>query len=255
MLIATSEAPAADQEYRAAPRQLVRHREPLVRRGPHTALRLRRKRMLDPARVYFNRAWFAAGTVGAVAGMLGLRRFGWPVLAGAGALGALTWGHASYREPGRPTLQRVELHLKRLPPDLDGLRIGQLSDLHLGFRFGEQNALWGVEQMRREGPDVIALTGDLISFRHAIPDLASVLRGLRAPLGVYAVSGNHDHWDGVEDVRAALAVCDIPMLVNEHRRLVWNGADLWLLGADDVWDCGACQPAHSRCCLRTRRIT
>jgi predicted MPP superfamily phosphohydrolase len=90
--------------------------------------------------------------------------------------------------------------------------------------------------MLREAPDLVVLTGDFVSFQHAIPDVAAVLRGLRAPLGVYAVAGNHDYWEGVDDVRNALALCDIPLLMNEHRRLSWNGADLWLVGVDDIWD-------------------
>ncbi|MFO7168594.1 MAG: metallophosphoesterase [Chloroflexota bacterium] len=239
-------APPTVQQIRPAPAPLVRRREPLVRRVPLTRLRLRRRRSLDPARLYYNRTWIAATSVGAAAGALGVRRLGWPLLAVAGLLGALTWGYAAFVEPRRARLEHVELRLPRLPRGLDGLRIGHLTDLHLGFRYTERNALWGVEQMRREAPDLIVITGDLVSFQHAIPDIAAALRGISAPLGVYAVPGNHDHWEGVDDVRAALAVCGVTMLINEHRRIRRGGADLWLLGVDDLWDGSASLSATLR---------
>ncbi|HWQ13247.1 MAG TPA: metallophosphoesterase, partial [Roseiflexaceae bacterium] len=152
------------------------------------------------------------------------------------ALGALAWAYAARHEPARPVLERVELRLPRLPAGLDGLRVGHLSDLHLGFRYADSNLAWAVEVMRREQPDLIVITGDLVSFQHAIPEVAGLLRGLSAPLGVYAVPGNHDYWEGVDDVAAALAVCGVPMLFNEPRRITCGGAELWLIGMDDMWD-------------------
>ena len=218
------------------PPHAVSRREPDVRRIPLTRFRMRRRRTMNPARLYYNPLWMAAGAAGGLLGLLGLHRMGWSLLAGGALAGAVTYRHAAFVEPGRPVLERVELRLARLPRELDGLRIGQLSDLHLGFRFAEENALWGLEQMQREAPDLVAITGDFTSFRHTIPDIAALLRGLSAPLGVYAVPGNHDYWEGIDDVRAALAVVDIPLLRNEHRHLGWNGGEFWLIGADDLWD-------------------
>lgn len=233
------------EQVRPAPRDTLDHhglrrvdprRAPHVRRVPVAHLRIRRRRSLEPIRLYYSRSWVVGGLVGAALGLLGLRRLGWPLAASAGGIGALTWGYAAYVEPARPRLERVELWLPRLPAALDGLRVGHLSDPHLGFRYAEQNLRWGVAQMLREAPELIAITGDFVSFQRAIPDVAALLRGLSAPLGVYAVPGNHDYWEGVDDVRSALALCGIPLLVNEHRRLSWNGGDLWLVGVDDIWD-------------------
>jgi predicted MPP superfamily phosphohydrolase len=119
---------------------------------------------------------------------------------------------------------------------LDGLRIGQITDTHLGFRYAGANLAWAVEQMRRAAPDLLAITGDLVHFSRQIPQLPVLLRGLNAPLGCYAVPGNHDYWEGVNDIRDAIGILGIPMLLNEHRRLHWNGAELWLAGIDDYWD-------------------
>jgi predicted MPP superfamily phosphohydrolase len=207
-----------------------------VRRVPLTRLRLRRRRSIEPIRLYYSSAWLGAAALGAAAGLVGLARFGGSLGAGAGWAAGLVWSYAAHVEPARPRLERVELRLPRLPAQLDGLRVGHLSDLHLGFREAEENLAWALEQLRREAPELVALTGDYVSFQHAIPDIAALLRGLSAPLGVYAVPGNHDYWEGVDDVRNALALCGIPLLVNEHRRLSWRGAELWLVGLDDVWD-------------------
>jgi predicted MPP superfamily phosphohydrolase len=190
----------------------------------------------DPMRITYTRAWLPAGAAAALVGALGLRRFGWPLAAGLGGLGAASLAYMRRFEPARPTLERITLRLPALPPALDGLRIGQITDTHLGLPFTADNLRWAVEQMRREQPDLIGLTGDLAGLREGIPEIPPLLSGLHAPLGVYAVPGNHDYWEGLADVHAALMLADIPLLMNEHRHLRWNGADFWLAGADEIWD-------------------
>jgi predicted MPP superfamily phosphohydrolase len=190
----------------------------------------------DSSRLRLARSWFGLGMGAAALGWLGLRRYGRPVAAGAGALGLASMAYMVLVEPGRPMLERVTLRLPALPAELDGLRVGQISDCHLGMPHSARNLAWAVEQMRRERPELIALTGDFVSRRHAIPTIAPLLRGLDAPLGVYAIPGNHDYWEGLADIHAALALDGIPLLINEHRRLRWNGADLWLAALDDLWD-------------------
>lgn len=217
-------------------RRIDQRRAPHVRHVPATRVRIRRRRSIEPYRLYYSQAWLLSATLGVVLGFVGVWRFGVRLAASVAGLGALVCAYAAFREPARPRLERVELRLPQLPPALDGLRIGQVTDMHLGFRYAEANTRWAVEQMQREAPELVVLTGDFISFQHAIPDVAALLRGLHAPLGVYAVPGNHDYWEGVADVRNALTLCDIPLLINEHRRLVWRGAELWLVGIDDIWD-------------------
>jgi predicted MPP superfamily phosphohydrolase len=209
-------------------------------RGPGTvSASLPAQRLIYPvresARIHYAPAWFGLGLAATVMGMLGLQRYGRPAAASLGALGLAGLVHMMVSEPGRPTLESVTLRLPTLPAGLDGLRIGQISDSHLGMPHAARNLAWAVAQMRRAQPDLVVLTGDLVSHRRAISRLPALLRGLRAPLGVYAVPGNHDYWEGLADQRAALARANIPLLLNEHRRLRWNGADLWLVGVDDIW--------------------
>lgn len=193
------------------------------------------QRRLNLTHVHYTPSWLGLGAAGAALGALGLHKFGWPVALGMGMFGALSLAYMTTFEPARPTLEQVTLRLPALPQELDGLRIGQLSDSHLGLPHTARNLAWAIEQMRREQPDLVVITGDLTHYHWAIPRLPELLGGLSAPLGIYAVPGNHDYWEGIADIQAALRLLDIPLLLNEHRQLRWNGADFWLAGVDDVW--------------------
>lgn len=224
-------SPRQDYQVQAAPdqsRRLAYPRIPPVRRP--------KRNPFDPTRLTYTHSWFQVGATATLLGLLGLRRFGWPLAAGLGGLSAASLAYMRRFEPTHPTLERVTLHLPTLPPALDGLRIGHITDTHLGMPFAADNLCWAVEQMRREQPDLIGLTGDLAGLRDGIPEIAPLMSRLRAPLGVYAVPGNHDYWEGLADVHAALMLADIPLLMNEHRHLRWNGADFWLAGVDEIWD-------------------
>lgn len=217
---------------------------PLAERGEHirppTRARSGRYREHRPKQdqrgAVFGRGWLGAGALGGALGLLALRRWGGAALLGAGAAGLLGGLYATLVEPGRPRLERVTLHLPGLPPALDGLRIGQISDTHLGVPWSERNLAWAVAQMRREQPDLLALTGDFVTLHTALERVGPLLAGLSAPLGVYAVPGNHDYWEGLDDLRGQLDRAGIALLLNEHRRLSWSGAELWLVGLDDIWE-------------------
>ena len=116
----------------------------------------------------------------------------------------LIWGFTG----GQARIERTTLRipLRGLPEALRGLRIVQISDLHIG------NAMEGtklerlIEDVNALEPDLIALTGDLFDFDPAVVEAgAKALAALRAPFGVYAVLGNHDVFTGREHVARALA--------------------------------------------------
>jgi uncharacterized protein len=190
----------------------------------------------DPARLIYSRSWFQAGAAAAGIGALALGRFGGPAGAALGTIGAAALGYMTGDEPARPSVERVTLDLPALPAALNGLQIGQITDTHLGLPQATANLEWAIEQMRREQPDLIALTGDLVGLKQGVTELPRLLGQLHAPLGVYAVPGNHDYWEGLADVNAALSLAGIPLLMNQNRRLGWNGADFWLAGVDEIWD-------------------
>ena len=151
------------------------------------------------------------------------------VVAVAAALGVL--GYVGSR---RLVVRRLEARFPDLPPALDGLRIVQLSDLHVGPHTSRR-FLARVRRLAMEAePALVAVTGDLIDDHG--PDVehyAAALGDLRAPLGVFAVAGNHDVYAGWPDVRARLERLPLTVLVNESRVVAWNGARLAVVGTGD----------------------
>jgi predicted MPP superfamily phosphohydrolase len=148
-----------------------------------------------------------ASLVGAAAAGAGsaLPLFGSASLAVAAvASAALAWGF--FGEPRRLSITQVRVELRGLDPALRGLRVAHLSYLHIGNGLEGARLERVVATVNGLAPDLIALTGDL--FDHdpaALTEGAQALGRLTAPLGVYAVLGNHDLFTGSEAVAAALA--------------------------------------------------
>ncbi len=117
-----------------------------------------------------------------------------PVLRGAALVaGALLSVLALIQGMRAPVVSNYDVYLDGLPPQLDGMVIVALSDLHLGSLLGERWLAARVEQVRAQRPDVVVLLGDIIEG-HSAPDqrLLAGLRRLSAPLGVWGVLGNHE---------------------------------------------------------------
>jgi predicted MPP superfamily phosphohydrolase len=94
-------------------------------------------------------------------------------------------------EAGWVRLRILELPVDGLPPELDGLRIAHLSDFHLGPpSLGERAGRRAVEWVAKRRPDLVCVTGDLVSRRSGEPRLAELLE--RLPEHTYVVLGNHD---------------------------------------------------------------
>lgn len=150
--------------------------------------------------------------------------------AGAGLASAALAGYPFF-EPGWLQVESLDVAIADLPRGLDGLRIAQVSDVHFGPYADETDGQRIVAAVAAQKPDLIAITGDFISRRWAAPAIAS-LTGLRAPLGVFAVLGNHDHWEGARAVADQLGRLGVRLLVNASQPLEGR---LWLAGLDDAW--------------------
>ena len=121
------------------------------------------------------------------------------------------------------------------PKEFDGLTVVQLSDLHIGKYIHKDYLGMVVSEAKKLKPDLFALTGDFISFKKDIPVMGGILKGFKAPLGVYALLGNHDHWADGKAMRKALEHDGIRVLQNEVVYLKRKGKKLALLGVDDKW--------------------
>jgi len=115
-------------------------------------------------------------------------------------LGGGLFAYSAYWEPNRPVLEQVTLPLANWPSAFDNLRVAFLSDLHIQPGFGEDRLAPALALVREARPDLILLGGDYCN--DVIPDreewqarCAEAIKGLTAPLGVFAVFGNHDFPD------------------------------------------------------------
>jgi len=163
--------------------------------------------------------------------------------AGIAAGGGVT-GYAVGLEPLWLAVERVQVEVPGLPAALAGLTIAHLSDLHWGPYTGEREIGGAVKAANALEPDLIAVTGDFVYHiaRYA-PPCAAELAALRAPLGVWAIAGNHDHWAGVSAVRREVEAAGLTWLANSSRRLLVRGTPLWIAGVDDVCERRADLPA------------
>jgi predicted MPP superfamily phosphohydrolase len=162
----------------------------------------------------------------------------------AAAAGIVTCAvDATWFEPRRPVVARLELAVPRLPRQLDGLTIAQLSDFHFDSDSSEDLIRSAVAITNGLAPDLIALTGDYVTVSrfssrfHATENskpCAALLGELRAPLGVFGVLGNHDESADPRFVTRSLEAHGVTVLRNFNLRIETRGERLWIAGVDDV---------------------
>ncbi|GAB5521998.1 MAG: metallophosphoesterase [Rhodothermales bacterium] len=133
-------------------------------------------------------------------------------------------------------VHRITVPIANLPPQLDGLTIAQLSDLHAGSFFSERPMQEAADLVNSLRPDVIAVTGDYVNRDDAeMPVMMAGLNQLRSELATVGVLGNHDHYARVERVIGRVREqSPIDLLVNQHRTLRIDGAHLHLIGTDNT---------------------
>jgi predicted MPP superfamily phosphohydrolase len=130
----------------------------------------------------------------------------------------------------------IAVPMPHLPPAFEGYRIVHISDLHLGQWLTGERFRGVVELINRQSPDLVAITGDFVSYalNPVAEDLASSLGRLRPRDAAVAVLGNHDHWVGAEEIREILRASNIVELNNDVFTLRREEAELHIAGLDDV---------------------
>jgi predicted MPP superfamily phosphohydrolase len=154
--------------------------------------------------------------------------------AGAGTMALMLAAVGVHQATAVPEVHRVTVDIQGLPPALAGLRLVQLSDLHLSSLFREGWAQAVVQRTNALSPDLIVITGDLIdgSVQARRADVAP-LRQLRARHGVLAIPGNHEYYFGHPDWADTFSALGLRMLTNEHVVVRKDGAALTVAGITD----------------------
>lgn len=158
-------------------------------------------------------------------------------------------GRIMARVPGNQSL-RLDVHEKtleipRLPPQLDGLTIAHLTDLHFTGKVAKEYFQEVVRLTNEFDADLVALTGDLVEKSTCIPWIPETLGRLRGRHGVYFVLGNHDTRIDVPQLREAMTACGLNDVGGCWRRLVIRGEVVilagnelpWIVPAADMSDC------------------
>ncbi len=133
----------------------------------------------------------------------------------------------------RFTIERVEVFLKGLDPAHDGLKVAQLSDLHVGRGSPDGRVISAVRAVNDERPDLVVLTGDFVTSRFDPHERVPQLLGNLAQPAV-AVLGNHDHWTDAKAVRLGLEGIGVSVLQNRNTTLKVRNVGFTVVGIDDA---------------------
>lgn len=143
------------------------------------------------------------------------------LILGAIPILSLTYGMA--RNPYRYKLHKAKVPVRNLHPELEGLKIIQISDIHSGsFLFREPVEL-SIKMINAEKPDIVFFTGDLVnSLASEMEPFLDMFSKIEARLGVYSILGNHDygdyhHWSNPEDKKQ-----NFEDLKRMHKKLGWD---------------------------------
>jgi predicted MPP superfamily phosphohydrolase len=170
------------------------------------------ERLADPSRRYFFRTA--------------------SVLAGAAPFAGAVYGFAAERL--NYNVRRIEIPIANLPPAMDGMKIAQISDIHMSSFMNRAAVRRAVDMTNDLGSDLTVVTGDLITTSHdPIADCVEEVSRLHAPLGVWGCNGNHEIYADAEQLAEELyAQHGMKLLRQENAVLEFRGAKFNLIGVD-----------------------
>jgi uncharacterized protein len=147
-------------------------------------------------------------------------------------------------------IKRVTVKLPNLPKSFDGITIGHVSDIHSGSFFNKTAVKGGIDLLLNEKPEMIFFTGDLVNNETSeVKEYIDIFSKMKAPLGVFSVTGNHDYgdyksWSTVEEKRRnfndlidAHKQMGYTLLMNEHRYIELEGEKIAVIGIEN-WGAG-----------------
>ena len=184
------------------------------------------------------------------------------LLAGSIPLAGMVYGSISGVYDYR--VKHVKLYLPNLPKAFDGMKLGQISDIHSGSFYNKKAVAGGVDMLMREKAELIFFTGDLVNNRSKeMHEYQDIFNKVKAPLGIFSILGNHDYGDYWDWPDEASRIADFNKIVdthknmgwdllrNENRRLKVDGEEIGILGVDN-WGSITRFPRRGRLDLATK---
>ena len=154
-------------------------------------------------------------------------------------------GYGCYQARRTPAVRQVDVPIANLPNALVGLRIVQISDLHIGPTIKAPFVERVVARVNELQPDLIVFTGDLADGTvERLATHTASLAELTAPLGLYFCTGNHEYYSGVEGWTEQARRLGFDVLINEVRQIDCGGGRIALAGATD-FSAGELVPDHA----------
>lgn len=133
-----------------------------------------------------------------------------------------------------PTTTHVRISIPDLSPDLEGLRITQISDLHVGPTIQKRYVKKVVQRVNDSKPDIVVFTGDLADAKASnIKTHMQPLSEIRAPHGMFYVTGNHEYYCGAKELIHEMDTLGFTPLINENRELNIKSARVLVAGVTD----------------------
>lgn len=164
---------------------------------------------------------------------------------GVAAVSAATAGVGLVQALQGPKVFEVDVPVKNLPPDLEGFKIAQVSDLHVGPTIGKGYAADVARITNSLAPDVIALTGDMCDgLVESLKDSMAPLSTLTAKHGIFYCTGNHEYYWGANEWVKHFEGMGFTPLLNAHRVLTIGSAQLVVGGVTDLQG-GRFSPDHA----------
>lgn len=167
---------------------------------------------------------------------LSRRRFLQMALLAAASMPFAISAYGAIAARSRKVIEKATIYIKGLPPQLDGLTIVQMSDIHAGFFMKESQMREYADVANSLSPDLIALTGDFVATkREQVEPFIKALSGLRARFGVYGCLGNHDIFaDAEEDLERGFDGAGFKLLRSRNEVIDFDGAKLNIIGVDYI---------------------
>ncbi len=134
---------------------------------------------------------------------------------------------------GETKVEVKDMVYKNLPPELEGFKIFQLTDSHLGIYKYVKDVEEAMLKAKEYNPDLVLYTGDIADYLPLLPDTLKLVSEFGAPSGHFACLGNHEYYRGIEKVLSIFDKSEVPLLRSSNAVVKKGETSILIAGADD----------------------